>query len=293
MAAVAPQLRMMFNNPQFREMLSNPERLRQIFQMAGQMRAAGFDPTNPASMPFGLLGPGAFGAGAGAGAGSTTAESPTGAAGSTGTTTTGTQPQNLFAQAATGGANPATGTGSTPAVNPWASLFAADMPGAGGGGTTTGGGVGSPASPNAAANPFGSMVDPNLMQQMLGGFGGGWPGLGATPSAPADSRSPEERFQVQLQVGPLFPAVARQTLTDCVDVDFGTATTRYGLFKCLAKCQGSSCNRRQCSRSDRIHSWWWRVVVVPHTSTTYHITDALRSSSCVVICSRACIRNHV
>jgi len=203
MAAMAPQLRLMFNNPQFREMISNPEQLRQMFQMAGQMRSAGFDAANPASfgMPFGLLGPGAFGAGAG----SPTAGSPTsGGAGATGATT-GAQPQNLFAQAAGGGANPVGGTGVTPALNPWAALLGAGAPGASGAGSTansgaTGGTTGSPASPNAAANPFG-MVDPNLMQQMFGGFGGGgWPGMGATPAAPVDSRPPEERFQVQLQV---------------------------------------------------------------------------------------------
>jgi len=200
MAAMAPQLRLMFNNPQFREMVSNPEQLRQMFQMAGQMRTAGFDATNPASFgtPFGLLGPNAFGTGAG----SPTAGSPTSGAGATGATT-GAQPQNLFAQAA-GGANPAGGSGVTPALNPWAALLGAGAPGANGAGSTpnsgaSGGTTGSPATPNAAANPFG-MVDPNLLQQMFGGFGGGgWPGMGATPTAPADSRPPEERFQVQLQ----------------------------------------------------------------------------------------------
>ena len=42
------------------------------------------------------------------------------------------------------------------------------------------------------------------MQQMMGMYGndpfGRFGGAGAAPSAPADSRPPEERFQVQLQV---------------------------------------------------------------------------------------------
>ncbi|KZS93488.1 hypothetical protein SISNIDRAFT_485732 [Sistotremastrum niveocremeum HHB9708] len=53
--------------------------------------------------------------------------------------------------------------------------------------------------PPGGGNPFG-MVDPALLQQMFGGFGGGggFPGV-ASPPPPADTRSPEERFQVQLQ----------------------------------------------------------------------------------------------
>lgn len=194
MAAMAPQMRQMFSNPQFQQMISNPDALRQMFQMAGQMRAAGIDPTNPASlglggvppaMPFGLFGPGAFGAGAGAGS------TPAGGA-TDGSAGAGSQPTNLFAQAA-GGAASATGAGLPPAANPWGALFGAS-PGAG-----AGGGV-SPTGTGAPANPFG-MVDPNLMQQMFGGFGGGFPGAGAgAPAAPTDSRPPEERFQVQLQV---------------------------------------------------------------------------------------------
>ncbi|KAJ2921852.1 hypothetical protein H1R20_g15249, partial [Candolleomyces eurysporus] len=67
-----------------------------------------------------------------------------------------------------------------------------------------------PDAPNpAAANP---LFNPALMQQFLGGGGFGAPaanpwasafgagaGAGAAPAAPADTRPPEERFQVQLQ----------------------------------------------------------------------------------------------
>lgn len=75
------------------------------------------------------------------------------------------------------------------------------------------------AAPTPGANP---MFDPAMMQQMMSAFGGGSPGaaganpfgganpfaaLGGAPVAPADSRPPEERFQVQLQVSlhPKFP----------------------------------------------------------------------------------------
>ena len=61
------------------------------------------------------------------------------------------------------------------------------------------------AGANSGASPFG-MVDPALVQQLRGGMGGtsglglgggfGGPGSQTTPT---DSRSPEERFQVQLQ----------------------------------------------------------------------------------------------
>jgi len=76
----------------------------------------------------------------------------------------------------------------------------------------------SPAAPGNAnpANPLGNF-DPALIQQLLGGAGGGggaaggpfgagspfglggFAGGAATPATPADTRSPEERFQVQLQ----------------------------------------------------------------------------------------------
>jgi len=43
------------------------------------------------------------------------------------------------------------------------------------------------------------MVDPNLLQQMFGGFGGGPAASSLGAAAPSDTRSPEERFQNQLQ----------------------------------------------------------------------------------------------
>lgn len=95
----------------------------------------------------------------------------------------------------TGGDTAAPAPGSPPnanaaaAANPFAalsSLFGSMPPPAQGGG----------------ASPFG-MVDPALVQSLLGGLGGtatGTASMAIPPfAAPADTRPPEERFQVQLQ----------------------------------------------------------------------------------------------
>ena len=93
---------------------------------------------------------------------------------------------------------------------------AATQPGAAGAGANTGAtGVGLP--------------NPALLQAFLGGgglgggpgggLGGGFGGLGGLSSfgmpaaTPTDTRPPEERFQVQLQVGALFGRVATAVLT--------------------------------------------------------------------------------
>jgi len=190
LAGMGPQLRMMFANPQFQQMISNPDSLRQMFQTAAQMRAAGFDPANVGMgglyppPPFG--GGGLFG-GAGSTGASTGLGTATGSAAGAGGTS---GPTNLFDQAARGGGAP--GTTGAAAPNPFASLLGA-------GGASSSGGRANPTA--GAGNPFG-MVDPNLMAQLLGspgGFGGFGGGAGSTPAPPTDSRPVEERFQVQLQ----------------------------------------------------------------------------------------------
>lgn len=93
------------------------------------------------------------------------------------------------------------GAGSAPPpplFNPWFP----PPPSSGGGASTATGTPGAVPGAGMAPNPYASMFDPAAMQQMLGMLGGG-PGLGgfgAPPAPPADSRSPEERFQVQLEV---------------------------------------------------------------------------------------------
>lgn len=101
------------------------------------------------------------------------------------------QPQSQTPTGTTPGTSTAGGTAPQFPFNP---LFGMGAPGAGAG---TG---------NTPPNPFG---DPAAMQQMMNllgggglgaGLGGGLGGFGGAPAAPADSRPPEERFQVQLQV---------------------------------------------------------------------------------------------
>jgi len=192
LAGMAPQLRMMFANPQFQQMVSNPESLRQMFQTAAQMRAGGFDPAN---MGMGGLYP-PFPLGGGFGGGAGTSGASTGAAAGTATSPGVGGPTNLFNQAAQGGG--VAGATGAAAPNPFAALLG----GGAGLGAQSPGGVGNAAAGagGGGANPFG-MVDPNLMSQLLGGPGGfgGFGGAGSATAPPADSRPVEERFQVQLQ----------------------------------------------------------------------------------------------
>lgn len=115
-------------------------------------------------------------------------------------------------------ANPAANSaaGSTPSTNPPfnPSLWPPFPQPTQTAGTSTAPGAGGSAS---SAPPGGGtgLIDPALMQQIFGGLGagtggggftglGGMGGLGAVPQQPTDSRTPEERFQVQLQVGQLI-----------------------------------------------------------------------------------------
>lgn len=89
----------------------------------------------------------------------------------------------------TGGATPATGANATATPT---NLDPGATPGTGA------------VPPNPFFNPA-LMQQMQQFQQMQGMFGGGMGGMGGfgaptTPAAPADTRSPEERFQVQLQV---------------------------------------------------------------------------------------------
>ncbi|EIN03536.1 hypothetical protein PUNSTDRAFT_109298 [Punctularia strigosozonata HHB-11173 SS5] len=194
LAAMGPQVRAMFQNERFRQLMSNPESLRAVMQMSQLMQDSGVAPPGAGS-PFGGLGGGMFGAGASSfpapgvpNAGAAPAAGTETQAGSTAFSTTpapgGTSSTSPASSAAPG----------SPPVNPFAAL---------------GGGAGA-----------GGLFNPEMLQQMqtlfgagggagglggLGGLGAGglgsWgAGLGAgAPPAPADARPPEERFQVQLQ----------------------------------------------------------------------------------------------
>ena len=181
---------------------------------------------------------------------------PTTAAGQAGATTT-----------------PAPATGSPP-VNPFA-LFnptvGAGAPGATGTGTEVAAGTNA-----GAAQPFG--FNPALMQQMLGmggpfGGGAGAGGLGAyggfggfggaeaTPAVPADTRSPEERFQVQLQVCFLFVVRVYRTDGGCSNY----------------KTWGSRTQHRTCARCSR------RAEMCRVRSTTYSAVEGYKQSDGLLV----------
>ncbi|KAG1742677.1 uncharacterized protein EDB91DRAFT_1127442 [Suillus paluster] len=170
LAAIAPQVREVFQSERFREMISNPESLRSMLQMASAFQGAGGGAGAGAS-PFG----GGFGF---PGAGGSSAFPAPGAPST--------------APASSVSPSPISPAGGQPASNPFAALFPPVPPA--GAGTGVGG----------VANPFG-MFDPAALAQMQTAFGGGggggmggFGGFGAPPAAPVQ-QSPEERFQVQLQ----------------------------------------------------------------------------------------------
>ncbi|KAM5538368.1 hypothetical protein V8D89_007970 [Ganoderma adspersum] len=202
LSAMGPQVREVFRSERFRQMMSNPDTLRMMLQMSNMMRDSGAAPPGGAGM--GAFGGAGFG-GAGVGAGGfpapglpSTARQQQPPQSGTGTGTgTGAQaglPPNPF------------GFGFNPFMNPWGIPPPAATPSSTGSTTGTGtGATGTDAATGAAAPPPppGGMLDPTTMQQMLAAFGGGGAGglagFGASPAPPADSRPPEERFQVQLQ----------------------------------------------------------------------------------------------
>lgn len=100
-------------------------------------------------------------------------------------------------------------------------------------------GIPPPAAGGTGANPPGAGLfgDPAMMQQMLSALGGA-----PSPAAPADTRPPEERFQVQLQVSQSHTSTVRTVLTSCRI----PATARHGIHKCITECSGIVGNRWQC-----------------------------------------------
>ncbi|KAI5119312.1 hypothetical protein M0805_004556 [Coniferiporia weirii] len=202
LAAMGPQVRQVMQSEAFRQMISNPQALQSMLRMSALMRESGL---GPAAGPgdFSGLGMGASPFGGGAAAGGFPAPGvPSYAQGQT-------PPQTQSPAPTSPGGTPASTTpapgspGAAPGAqqNPYAALAGlfGSMP--------------PPPPAGGGASPFG-MVDPALVQQLLGGFGGPAPSPGAAaspfgafgglggasgaPAAPADTRSPEERFSVQL-----------------------------------------------------------------------------------------------
>ncbi|TFK71101.1 hypothetical protein BDN72DRAFT_887796 [Pluteus cervinus] len=179
LAAMGPQVRQAFQSEHFRELMSNPERLQQVLRMASLLQGGGAG-GSPFGNPFGMPPP-SFPAPGTPGGASTTPGSTTSPTG-TGTTPA-PPPFNLF--------------GPLGGFPPFGGAAGAAGAAAGTGAAATGGtGTGAP-----PLNPFG--FDPAAMQSLMGlgpyGGLGGLGGLGGAPAVPADTRSPEERFQVQLQ----------------------------------------------------------------------------------------------
>lgn len=202
-----PQARQMLQSPMFRQMLTNPDLLRQAAQMRRAMGggggaeafpAPGATDTTPAGAPatgaegannaqnqqnpFGFPGFGMFGVppavGGGAGDNPFMAlmnpfGAPPAAHPAAGQTPSGDNATQRDAPAAAGSTPSGQTGGNAPAANPFG-LFG--MP------------------QGAAGNPFG--ITPEQMQQFMQMMGGG-AGMGAA-AAPADTRPPEERYADQL-----------------------------------------------------------------------------------------------
>ncbi|GJJ13578.1 hypothetical protein Clacol_007834 [Clathrus columnatus] len=153
---MGPQIRQIFQSEQFRQIMSNPESMRNMLQMSAMLRDSGLGGGNGGGAP---RGPGLFGAAAAA------------------------------AQQANNTGSPATTTPFNPSAWP-------PFPPAAGQAGNAGTGI---TGQQGSTTP--GMLDLALLQQLLGAGGGGFPGLGgfgAPAPTPADTRPPEERFQVQL-----------------------------------------------------------------------------------------------
>ncbi|KAJ7637722.1 hypothetical protein DFH06DRAFT_1219063 [Mycena polygramma] len=160
MAGMGQEARAMMQSEHFRNMVSNPENLQRMLQMASMFNGAGGGGGANAFPAPGI--PGA----------PPSASTPTAAPAAPGF-------PNLF------GGGGGAGAPRGPAFDP--ALLAALM-----GGPP----AASPAAPAAGGAPG---MDPAALYQLLGGLGGGGGAFGGAPPPPADTRSPEERFQVQLQ----------------------------------------------------------------------------------------------
>jgi ubiquilin len=210
-----PHARQILSSPEFRQMMTNPEAMRQANAMRRMMGGGGFgggasafpapgatdttpsgaassNPSANSPPPYNPFAAGGFGGAGGAGAGNPFAAlfgQPPAAAGQTPSQT---PPAPASAGQGTPGAN-----ADANAANPFASLF----------GNAPGG-----------ANPFQipgmPPVTPEMMQQAMqmmqgggmgdlfgpGGFGAGAGAGGASsPPPPADTRPPEERYESQLR----------------------------------------------------------------------------------------------
>ena len=209
LAAMGPQVREVFRSERFRQMMSDPETLRMMLQMSNRLSDAGL---GPGMGMGGMGGLGAFG-GAAAPAG--------GGFPAPGLTSAARQQQDQQQQGQQGqGTTPGAGSPQHQLPNPFMNPFFPFPPpnpnaNANAGAAPADAGANTGAAGAAGAPPAGgNMFD---LLAALGGLGAGGAGAGANPwmgggglgafgapAQPADTRPPEERFQVQLQVGGCF-----------------------------------------------------------------------------------------
>ncbi|KZV69769.1 hypothetical protein PENSPDRAFT_580312 [Peniophora sp. CONT] len=177
--AMGPRVREIFQSEGFRQMLSNPDAMRNMLQMSSMMQRAGMGP--------GGAGAGGLGGMFGGAPGQSSFPAPGAHSGA---------PATDGAGAATGatGAAPGAGAGGLPGMDP--NALAQLLGGFGGGGAP---GAAGAAGANGAGAGFGGFNP--FMFGGLGGLGGlgGAGGAGSPPPPAANLPPPEERFQVQLQ----------------------------------------------------------------------------------------------
>ncbi|CCO33211.1 Deubiquitination-protection protein dph1 [Rhizoctonia solani AG-1 IB] len=145
LANMDPNMRQTLQSPEFRQMMSNPDTLRNMMQMTAALRQAGVNPMGGGAMGGGFGGGGfggmpfdLFGGGLGGAQNQGQNQQASG---------------NLFDQAATGATSAPSPTGNTsstsPSTNPTSGNNANPTP---------------PGTQNPSPNPFG-MIDPSLIQQ--------------------------------------------------------------------------------------------------------------------------------
>lgn len=145
LANMDPNMRRTLQSPEFRQMMSNPDTLRNMMQMTAALRQAGVDPMGGmAGMGGGMGGMGGFGGGF----------PPFDMFGGPQNQNQQNQPSgNLFEQAATGATAATSPSSATNSASPGTNPAAANPA--------------SPGAQNPGANPFG-MIDPALIQQVSG-----------------------------------------------------------------------------------------------------------------------------
>ncbi|EDO14701.1 hypothetical protein Kpol_1068p11 [Vanderwaltozyma polyspora DSM 70294] len=158
--AMGPEARQMFQSPFFRQMLTNPEMIRQSMQMANMMGGNGQFGANAAASSFPAPG-----------------ETDTTAAAETNTETTSTPAAT--GAAAAGQQNPFASL-FNPAMNPFAAMMNNNAAAAAGAGAT--GAAGATGTPAFDPSLFASMFQPPQQQQQE-----------------QDNRPPEERYESQLR----------------------------------------------------------------------------------------------